>query len=192
MLYELILNVVWKRRPDRGTHGTCEASGKPIRVLANVATTEWQKCLTEAAEYLGLELLDEADEALARIETEDRTRYGVLAIKFQVAAARKNWWVWDCSQGEPEKIDPAMAQWWIAAAQAARQARSNRDGEVILRMGLAMHENHPEILYHLARAVCGDDRHEEAARLLLFAVGFDARLYDRSQAEEDFRPIWEN
>lgn len=156
-----------------------------------MAASDWQRCLREASGYLGLDLWTEADEALSRIDPEDRLRFEVLATKFQIAAAKKDWWMLDCSRGEPEAIDPSSAAWWVAAALAARQARTDGDGEVILRMGLAAHENHSELLYTLARVVCAQGRHEEAARLLLFAVGFDNSLYDRSQNEEDFRPIWE-
>ncbi|MBN8710293.1 MAG: hypothetical protein BGO12_21385 [Verrucomicrobia bacterium 61-8] len=150
---------------------------------------DWKRCLDEAVGYLGLDLLTEADEALSQIETGDRLRYEVLATKFQIAAVKKNWWVWDCSSGEPEKIDPSTPEWWIAAAQAARQARTNRDGEVILRMGLAIHQ-HPEICYMLARVLCSDGQLHEATQFLFVASLKDGTYLDRAIQEEDFRGIW--
>jgi len=155
-----------------------------------MAAADWQRCLREASGYLDLDLWTEADDALSQIEPEDRLRYEVLATKFQLAAAKRNWWVMDCSSGEPERIDPSTPEWWIAAAHAARQARSNRDGEVILRMGLAVHQ-HPEICYALARVLCSQGQTHEATQFLFAASLSDGGYLDRANREEDFRRIWD-
>jgi len=151
----------------------------------------WERCLNDAADYLGLNLPAGTNEAAGVLDPEDAGRLEILARRFQVAAAQRQWWMWECSSGECGTLDPSTPEWWIAAALAVRAARCRLDAKIVLRMGLALHRGHPEISYHLAALLCSEGHFPEASDLLLFAVRQDPTLFDRALVEEDFRTLRE-
>ena len=53
--------------------------------------TKWQEHLKKAEGYLGLEMFDQAALELEEIESEERTRYEVLALRAHMYIASERW-----------------------------------------------------------------------------------------------------
>ena len=112
----------------------------------------WQRFLREAAGYLDLNMPIEAAECLNRLPLAKRGHFEAVALKFQLAASKFNWWHIDCATGQIDKIDPTAPEWWIAAANTARTIGSESENEIILRMGLVIHKENPNLLLSLAQS----------------------------------------
>jgi tetratricopeptide (TPR) repeat protein len=153
-------------------------------------TLEDQYRLEAASGFIELGLHLDANDELERVSAELRSLPQVLVFRLQIYRALKKW---PAMQAVAKKLaisESKNPRWWIAWAEATREADCIADGRLILVNALEHHPESAEILYDLACYDCQLGDLTSAKERLHRAFELEPGLRLKALEDEDFESLW--
>lgn len=145
--------------------------------------------LSHAQGYLGLGMLAEAEDELARIEEPWASSAPVLAVRVTVLQERKDWArARDCASAWV-RLEPGEPASWISWAYATRRADSLPAAQEILRDAVRHHPEEPTIQFNLGCYACQRGDLSAARTYVDRAIALDDKFRELAATDPDLAPL---
>jgi tetratricopeptide (TPR) repeat protein len=158
-----------------------------VRARSPIST---QKRLQYARGYIGLGLINEANEELEAIEGDARISTEVLRVRIDLSMEAKQWDLVVNLARPVAVIMPEDEQVWISWAYALRELDQITEAEEVLLKAEKVHGHKSAILhYNLACYACLLGHHELANQRLKQAIKLDKQLEDEWDKDPDLKAL---
>jgi len=147
--------------------------------------------LSHARGYLGLGMVKEAADELARVPAESATQTEVLALRALVLQEQGDWRMLMEVARTLALRQPLEVGWWITWAYATRRARSIADAEGILLEAERTHPKDATIQFNLGCYAAQRGNLGEARRRVDRAIELEASFRDTAATDPDLAPLRE-
>jgi tetratricopeptide (TPR) repeat protein len=145
-----------------------------------------------AVGFVELQMFQDADEELEKIDAFNRAAPEVLAVRLTIYRGLKKWELMQQIAKRLKEFEPDNIQWTISLAYATRRAYSIDTAMEILLNAEAKFPKEAAIPYNLACYYCQRGEIEKAKRYLRQAFEIDLNWRKAALEDEDLKPLWDS
>ncbi len=143
-----------------------------------------------ATGFVELQMFDDANEELEKIDAFNRAAPEVLAVRIAIYRGLEKWELMQELAKRLTDFQPHDAQWTISLAYATRRADSIDAAKELLLNAEPKFPNEPAIKYNLACYFCQIGDIQKAKNYLRKTFEIDLNLRIAALEDEDLRPLW--
>ncbi len=147
---------------------------------------------TAACGYVQLQMFQEANEELEKIDPFLRAAPQILALRIEIYRGLQKWELMSELTRRLTEFDPDNPQWPVSLAYATRRALSIEAAKEILLSAEAKFPTEGVIKYNLACYCCQLGEMEKTKRYLKQAFEIDSSWRMSALEDEDLRPLWDS
>lgn len=145
-----------------------------------------------AVGFVELQMFQEANEELEKIEPFNRAAPEVLSVRLAIYRGLEKWELMQEIAKRLKEFEPDNIQWTISLAYATRRAYSIDIAIEILLNAEAKFPKEPAIKYNLACYSCQTGDIKAAKNYLKKAFEIDLNWRVAALEDEDLKPLWES
>ena len=149
-----------------------------------------QQFFTAACGYVQLQMFQEANEELEKIDPFLRAAPEVLALRVEIYQGLEKWDLMAELTGRLTEFDADNPQWPLSLAYATRRATSIQATKEILLNAEATFPKEAVIKYNLACYECVAGNLETAKKYLQKCFEIDSDWKVQALEDEDLQPLW--
>jgi tetratricopeptide (TPR) repeat protein len=148
------------------------------------------KCWQAATGFVELQMFDDANEELEKIDAFNRAAPEVLAVRLAIYHGLRKWELMQQIAKRLHEFQPDNVEWTISLAYATRRADSIEAAKELLLNAEPKFPNEPAIKYNLACYCCQTGDIQNAKNYLKKAFEGDPNCRMTALEDEDLKPLW--
>lgn len=145
-----------------------------------------------ATGFVELQMFDDANEELEKIDPFNRAAPEVLAVRLAIYHGLKKWELMQQIAKRLHEFQPDNVEWTISLAYATRRADSIEAAKEVLLNAEPKFPNEPAIRYNLACYFCQIGDIQNAKNYLKKAFERDPNCRMTALEDEDLKPLWDS